>query len=359
MRATSLTRHLRRRLTRPMPWVVMGVFWVIFSFFTFLMVDHLDGSRAIRTFHAILSPGLSCFAYCFLTSLPWRYTGDDRPYAPFLRGLGQSFLFNTLIIVALVALGLAILHVGGVKVPAPTFFGGNPDRFMTQLLPQLVVGLPIYTVIGGLIAVSEAVDEEREQALEQLQEAQWILLRGQLSPHVLFNALNGLAELVHQDPKAAEAAILDLAGLYRSLLDHGDKVRAPLGDERHLLERYLGVEGMRLGSRLRVTWDWDAGLDRTMAPPFLLQPLVENALKHGIASAPKGGELRIEARRQLYGTVLRVVNTGQPPRLVLGKGVGLVNLEARLRLAYRGRASFRLFEEDATTVAEIALPGTP
>ncbi|HET8901659.1 MAG TPA: histidine kinase [Holophagaceae bacterium] len=203
------------------------------------------------------------------------------------------------------------------------------------------------------------MEEEKFHALEQLQEAQWILLRGQLSPHVLFNALNGLAELVHQDPKAAEAALLDLAGLYRALLDHGDKVRAPLGDERRLLERYLGVEGMRLGPRLKVGWEWDPGLDRTEAPPFLLQPLVENAIKHGVSTSLEGGELRIEARRQLYGTVLRVANTGQPLRLVLGQGVGLANLEARLRLAYKGRAAFRLFEEGAWTVAEILLPGTP
>lgn len=356
MRATSLARQFRRRLSRPVPWVVMGIFWVIFSFFTYLMVSHLEGSRSIRTFHAILSPGLSSFSYCFLTSLPWRYTGDDRAHAPFLRGLLQSFLFNGLVIVILVAIGLAILHAGDVKVPAPVLFGGDPNRFLTQLWPQLVVGLPLYTVIGGLISLGETVEEEKDHALEQLQEAQWILLRGQLSPHVLFNALNGLAELVHQDPKAAEAAILDLAGLYRSLLDHGDKIRAPLGDERRLLERYIGVESMRLGSRLRVTWEWDPALDRAMAPPFLLQPLVENALKHGIAASPKGGELRIIARRHLYGTVLRVENTGQPLRLVLGKGVGLANLDARLRLAYRGRASFRLFEEEGSTIAEIALP---
>ena len=342
-----------------MPWVVMGILWAIFSSFTFLLVSHLSGSKTVLTLNAILSPGLSSFAYCFLASLPWHYTGDDRIQAPFLRGLAQALAFNTLLIAALTALALALLHSGGVKLPETGFSGGKPDEFIHQFGGQLLFGLPLFTVIGGLITISEAVEEEKEHALEQLQEAQWILLRGQLSPHVLFNALNGLAELVHQDPKAAEAALLDLAGLYRSLLDHGDKVRAPLGDERHLLERYLGVESMRLGPRLRVHWDWDAGLDRAQAPPFMLQPLVENAIKHGVSASPQGGELRIEARRQLYGTVLRVANTGQPLRLVLGQGVGLANLEARLRLAYKGRATFRLFQDDAWTVAEISLPEAP
>lgn len=342
-----------------MPWVVMGVFWAIFSCFTFLILRHLGGSKPGILFHTILNPGLAAFSYCFLASLPWHYTGDDRLQAPFLRGLGQAVLFNAVLIAILTAIGLATLRAAGASLPDTPFTGGNPNSFLHQFGAQMVFGLPIFTVVGGLIAIGAVVEEEKDQALEQLQEAQWILLRGQLSPHVLFNALNGLAELVHQDPKAAEVAILDLAGLYRALLDHGDKTRAPLGDERQLLERYLGVEGIRLGPRLRVTWEWDRSLDRALAPPFLIQPLVENALKHGIAASPKGGELHIEARRQLYGTLLRVVNSGQPVPLVLGKGVGLANLEARLRLAYKGRATFRLFEENGATVAEIALPEAP
>jgi hypothetical protein len=334
----------------------MGVFWAIFSGFTLLIASHLSGSRGIVILNSILSPGLASFAYCFLTGLPWRYTGDDRLETPFLRGLAQALTFNTVLIAVLTAIGMAVLHTGNVQLPESVFTGGKPNEYFHQLGAQLLFGLPLFTVIGGLITISETVEEEKTQALEQLQEAQWILLRGQLSPHVLFNALNGLAELVHQDAKAAEAAILDLAGLYRALLDHGDKVRAPLGDERRLLERYLGVESMRLGPRLSVRWDWDTALNGAKAPPFLLQPLVENAIKHGVSASPKGGELRIEARRQLYGTVLRVANTGQAPRLVLGQGVGLVNLEARLRLAYKGKAAFRLFEEDGWTIAEIALP---
>ena len=334
----------------------MGIFWAIFSAFYFIALAHLNGSRSVLAVHAILSPGLASFAYCFLSGLPWRYTGDDRLQAPFLRGLGQSLVFDSIVLAALTAEGLALVHLAGAQLPDAGFTGGHPNDFLHQLGFQLLFNLPLFTVVGGLITVSEAVEEEKTQALEQLQEAQWILLRGQLSPHVLFNALNGLAELVHQDAKAAEAAILDLAGLYRALLDHGDKVRAPLGDERRLLERYLSVESMRLGPRLSVRWDWDAGLDGAKAPPFLLQPLVENAIKHGISASPKGGELRIEARRQLYGTVLRVANTGQAPRLVLGQGVGLANLEARLRLAYKGKAAFRLFEEGGWTIAEIALP---
>ena len=358
MRAPALAQHFRRRLRRPAPWAIVGVFWAIFTIFSFLAFSSLSGSRAMLAFHAVLMPGLISFSYGFICPLPWRYTPDSRTRAGFLRGLLQSLWVNTLLIALLTEMSLAILRAGGVTIPDTGFTGGHPDHYLPQLRSQLLFGLPLMTVIGGLISMGQSVEEEKDQALERLQEAQWMLLRGQLSPHVLFNALNGLAELVHQDARAAEAALLDLAGLYRALLDHGDKVRAPLGDERRLVERYLTIEGMRLGNRLQVAWDWDPALDPLLAPPFLLQPLVENALKHGISPTPVGGELRIQVRRHLYGTLLRVSNTGRPPRLVLGQGIGLANLEARLHLAYKGRASFRLFEDQEWTVAEITLPET-
>ncbi|HXC17382.1 MAG TPA: histidine kinase [Holophagaceae bacterium] len=356
MRAPALVRDLRRRLRTPVPWAIVGVFWAIFSAFSFIVYSKLPGSRATTSFHAVLMPGLVSFTYGFLTPLPWRFTSDDRLWAGMVRGVIQSLLANTVFIALLTALSLAILQAGGVTIPDSGFSGGHPERFLNQMRSQLLFGLPMMTVVGGLISMGISTGDEKEQALEQLQEAQWVLLRGQLSPHVLFNALNGLAELVHRDPRAAESALLNLSALYRALLDHGDKMRASLGDERRLVDRYLEVEQMRLGARLRVAWDWDAQLDPLMAPPFLVQPLVENALKHGISPSPAGGELRIRLKRELYGTTLRVSNTGQPAPLVLGQGIGIANLEARLRLAYKGKASFRLFQDQEWTVAEITLP---
>jgi two-component system sensor histidine kinase AlgZ len=172
---------------------------------------------------------------------------------------------------------------------------------------------------------------------------------------VLFNSLNGLAELVRLDPLAAEQAILDLSELYRALLRHGDRPVAPLGDERALVQRFLAVEGLRMGSRLQVAWRWDESLDSVEAPPFLLQPLVENALKHGIAPNPAGGELAISLTREGAGFRLRVVNTGKGLGLVPGQGVGLQNLEARLKLAYGTGAAFHLRSEGPRTVAEVIL----
>jgi len=219
----------------------------------------------------------------------------------------------------------------------------------------MLVGLPLMTIIGAIISFAVITEEEKTVAEVRLEEAQWVLLRGQLSHHVLFNSLNGLAELVRQDPVAAEQAILDLSELYRALLRHGDRARAPLGDERALVQRFLAVEELRLGHRLRVAWRWDPSLDEVAAPPFLLQPLVENALKHGIAPDPAGGEMTISLQREGGGLRLQVSNTGRPLGLVPGQGIGLQNLEARLKLAYGQGATFHLRSQGMATVAEVVL----
>jgi LytS/YehU family sensor histidine kinase len=110
---------------------------------------------------------------------------------------------------------------------------------------------------------------------------------------------------------------------------------------------------MRLGERLRVQWDWDEHFDTLSLPPFLVQPLVENALKHGIAPHPKGGELRIGLLQEGQDLVIRVANTGQPLPPVLGYGIGRANLEARLGLGFGDKAKTRLFTEGEWTIAEI------
>jgi LytS/YehU family sensor histidine kinase len=300
-------------------------------------------------------PFLISFAYGFLTPLPWRWSGDDRVRAPFARGLLQAGAFNAGLILLLVTLSWLLVRDAGLKAEAVGLPRGTRTGFSTILGMNLAVGLPMMTILGAIISFAVVTEEEKAAAEARLEEAQWVLLRGQLSPHVLFNSLNGLAELVRQDPAAAEQAILDLAELYRALLSHGDRPWAPLGEERALVARYLAVEGLRMGTRLQVAWDWDAALDPAEVPPFLVQPLVENALKHGLSPHAEGGALEISLRRQGAGLRLRVANTGRALGLVPGNGVGLGNLEARLQLAYGDAAAFHLRTEGPWTVASVIL----
>lgn len=358
MRLGPLQQHFRERLRKRTPWAVVLAFAVLFTVVQFMLVPaqvQLKHPGALA--NALLMPFLVTFAYGFLSPLPWRWTGDDRARAPLGRGLVQALAFNALAVLVLVSLSWFLVRHANLKAEALGLAPGAKVTFRGILMVNLLVGAPMMTIIGGIISFSVITEEEKAAMAARLDEAQWVLLRGQLSPHMLFNSLNGLAELVRQDPVAAEQAILDLSELYRALLRHGDRPAAPLGEERALVQRFLAVEGLRLGSRLRVRWDWDGTLDAVPAPPFLLQPLVENALKHGIAPHPGGGELAISLRRAGVGLQLRVENTGRSLGLVPGSGVGLGNLEARLRLAYGPAATLHLRSEGERTVALVDLPG--
>jgi two-component system sensor histidine kinase AlgZ len=358
MRFGPLQQHFRSRLRKRTPWVVVLVFAALFTGLQFVVVPPSVQLRHPGTLaNVLLMPLLISFAYGFLSPLPWRWSGDDRARAPFARGLVQALVFNALVILLLVALSWLLVRNASVKAEALGLARGARVSFGSVVLVQLLAGTPMMSIIGAIISFAVITEEEKAAAEARLEEAQWMLLRGQLSPHVLFNSLNGLAELVRQDAAAAEQAILDLSELYRALLRHGNRPKAPLGEERSLVQRFLAVEQLRLGGRLRVGWDWDDSLDEVETPPFLLQPLVENALKHGIAPHPEGGEVRISLRREGAGLRLRVANTGRGMGLVPGAGVGLQNLEARLRLAYGPQAAFHLRPEGEGTVAEVLLEG--
>lgn len=339
-----------------MTWILVFVFTAIFVAFNFVVIPfHVHRQHPSVLANSLLMPFLISFCYGFLSPLPWRWTGDERARAPFLRGVSQAVVFNALVITGLVCLSWLLVGHVNPKLEALEAVKDLKGTFRQTLGMNLFIGTPMMTIIGGIISIGETTEEEKAAAEAKLEEAQWVLLRGQLSPHVLFNSLNGLAELVRQDPVAAEQAILDLSELYRALLRHGDRPKAPLGDERALVQRFLAVEGLRLGDRLQVQWDWDASLDEAEVPPFLLQPLVENALKHGIAPHQAGGRLTITLRREGQGLRLKVANSGRGLGLVPGQGVGLRNLEARLNLAYGAHAAFHLGSEGPLTVAEVAV----
>jgi len=172
---------------------------------------------------------------------------------------------------------------------------------------------------------------------------------------VLFNVLGGLTELVHEDPDAAESALVALIQMYRELTPHGVALAAPLRDERRILEHYLDIEEIRLGKRLEVAWEWPAWADRLELPPLLLQPLVENAIKHGIAPLPEGGAVRIAVERKPGRLTLSVANNGVPIDVRASEGTGIGNLRERLSLMPERDPRLDLFVEDGWTVVSLNL----
>lgn len=224
-------------------------------------------------------------------------------------------------------------------------------------LMLLFLNLPFAMVLGWFLAEKERVERAEDVLVERERQARAQALQSQLHPHVLFNVLAGITELVHEDPDAAEEALVGLTELLRMLMRHGSALSLPLGQERALLRRYLGIEAIRLGARLAVQWNWEEDLDRILVPPLLLQPLVENAVKHGIAPSPEGGILRLEASKTATGLLLRVVNSGQPLNQEARDGTGLGNLRERLALLPEPRPVLELRQEESWTVAELHIVG--
>jgi LytS/YehU family sensor histidine kinase len=200
---------------------------------------------------------------------------------------------------------------------------------------------------------------QQAQLGQALRAAELRLLQSQLNPHFLFNALNGLRSLIADEPARAREAVTRLARLLRQTLASSDENLVSLERELELVEDYLSLESMRLADRLTVERDIDTSARTARVPAMLLQTLVENAIKHGIAELKQGGTLRLTAKVLDQELLLRVDNPCPHPRVAppASNGVGLRNASERLRLLFGARASLRLeFADPGRAVAEARIP---
>lgn len=183
-------------------------------------------------------------------------------------------------------------------------------------------------------------------------------LQARIHPHFLFNALNAVSELIHRQPDQAEDALIDLSDLLRTGL-RGD-TRHRLAEEIELIRAYLRIESLRLGDRLVVEWEIDPKVDQGMQlPALLIQPLVENAVLHGIAPSPEGGVLQLRIQAMRFGRVRVVVENPLPSenaRPHAGNRTALENIRQRLALAYEEGASLKVESKDQRFRAQLVLP---
>ncbi len=362
MRASTVFQATWQRTRRPRTWgaaLLFGLVW--------------NGARALLGpfepgLIESLTPTLWVALFLVLAPLPWQWSGDDAHKTGTLRGAAQALPW-------MAALTLAVLLLLGAAGSGPPFPGRGPGkrerggmhrglmgprreeghgiqvhpRFWALGVAHLCFGL----LLGWILADRERAELQEAAAQRAAKEAQARALQGQMNPHVLFNAISGLTELVRENPEAAEAALVNLSELLRTLLDHGSRLRAPLGDERRLVERHLALERIRLGRRLREVWDWPEALDALEIPPLMIQPLVENALKHGVSAAVGGGTLAVRVTREGNRLCVRVANTGPVPAGGEGQGLGLRNLRERLGLQGASGDALRLYREGDWTVAEL------
>lgn len=361
MRASAVLQATWQRTRRPRTWgaaLLFGLVW--------------NGARALMGLPEpglldVLMPAAWVALFLVLAPPPWQWSGDDRPAAGTLRGAVQALPW-----MAALTLGVLLL-LGSAGGPPPgrgmgmverggMHRGMGPRREEARLLPVHprlwllgVAHLCFGLLLGWVLADRERAEIQEAAARRAANEAQARALQGQMNPHVLFNAISGLTELVREDPAAAEGALVNLSELLRALLDHGSKLQAPLGDERRLVERHLALERLRLGRRLRESFAWPESLDTLEVPPLMIQPLVENALKHGVSMAVGGGELAVGLTHDGNRLHVRVANTGPAPAAEEGPGLGLRNLRERLRLLGAPADALTLRREGGWTVAELRL----
>ncbi|HLJ90495.1 MAG TPA: histidine kinase, partial [Candidatus Angelobacter sp.] len=190
------------------------------------------------------------------------------------------------------------------------------------------------------LAVHEFRERRRAEvnALRFELEAQTAQLRGlreQLNPHFLFNCLNSLREMIIENPQSAQAMVTQLSRLLRYSLQSNHIELVPLADELQAVRDYLDLEAVRYEDRLRVLWSIDCHDTSLAVPPMLLQTLVENALKHGIARLPEGGEIAIRITAGDGSKLtMEVVNSGEIAESPSANGIGLRNARSRLQLLY-------------------------
>jgi signal transduction histidine kinase len=224
------------------------------------------------------------------------------------------------------------------------------EAFRRLLVKTWHFNLLIYWVI---LAVSQAFDYYRKYRERELQaadleaslaRAKLQALQMQLNPHFLFNTLHSISSLMHQDVEAADRMVMRLSDLLRAALDSSDTQEVPLRQELDLLKLYLGIEQIRFGDRLTVKLEIPPDTLEAQVPNLILQPLVENAIKHGIQPKARPGRIELKAERLNGLLALRVIDNGVGLKQGVSpeEGVGLSNTRARLRELYGDAHRFEL-----------------
>jgi hypothetical protein len=314
-------------------------------------VSHAAGARLLDAV-AVFFPAVILFAFVCLS--PWPICRARRlriAEAPSLIGtFAVAGAAGSLLLVG-TALGMAY------AIGRPAVLGPG----LTGLLFGL--GILLYLLSTGLHYAAIAGEMSREaerreaEARTLAREAELQALRIQLNPHFLFNSLHSISALATVDGPRAREMCLRLAGFLRSSLGLGARQSISLGEELGLARSYLEVEQVRFGERLRVHTDVAPECEHCAVPALVLQPLVENAVKHGIAGLVEGGLIRLEARRVAGDVAIRLENAFDPeapPRRDMG--VGQSNVRRRLQVRYGDAAMFQAGPEGELYRVELRFP---
>jgi two-component system, LytTR family, sensor kinase len=251
-------------------------------------------------------------------------------------------------------------HVLRLPLQIPEGFQGSP--FKLRIVASLYEDLWMYWSIVVVWSLFEYYQRYRERDIratrlsEQLARAELQGLRSQLHPHFLFNTLNSIAALLHRDVDAADDMIADLGYLLRVYLAGETEQEISLDRELQLLNTYIRIQQRRFQDRLSWSTDLEEGLLHAAVPPLLLQPLVENAILHGIAPRSSPGWARVTVRKEESNLLIEVADNGVGLGANYTEGLGLSNTRSRLKQLYGDKHSFVLRGDNAGVIITITLP---
>ena len=318
--------------------------------------EGLEGwAELLSVFTGTLGSLLVAFAYVL---------HDSAMSSKGCRGWGLSFhprVFHR-VLLALPVLGLAGGSLLGASVGlliiravhhSPILWAAAAVYLGILLLAARVV----HGTTRFLFRYSREQAEQVAEARSQVTEAQLAALQARMNPHFLFNALNTVAALVRESPESAERTVENLSDVLRRTLDRSRDPLRTVGDEVDYLRSYLTVEQERWGDRLKVEWNVDPATRDLALPTMSLQPLVENALVHGLGAHLDGGKLTVGAELAGDRLVLTVTDDGAGYSPRAEEGMGLGNLRRRLETLYGDEASLRVERRHPGTRAVLELPG--
>lgn len=349
-------RGLIAAVSQRMLFALWGVFWLIM-----ILVGLQDGlvSPYIRWWEPLVWEGSSCLG-ATAWMLAQRY--NQQRFAPYLdrplQWFGRHLLWLPLLIVTFLLFVYPARHA--VYALLGDTYEHESWRFVAvyeSLKLVLFSGLWLGIIFG--IDSFEQWQAQRRRLLElqkTLAEAQLSQLKAQLRPHFFFNVLNTISALMHVDVERADRLLARMGDLLRISLQIADREMATLREEMRTLQLFAQIMQERFADRVVLAWNVDEKLLDTAVPVMLLQPLLENAFKHGVERSIGPVKIAVGVRSTGQHIVLEIRNTGSPLLREHQDGVGLRNCRERLKVIYGDSASLQLINEDDAVVARVTLP---
>lgn len=323
-------------------WKTFGAVVLFYTLLTIFFLPRIFFSDSLtEELKMILFFSLGNYTWAVLTMVVF-YLGEKFPivHPRNYKNLALHFLFSLAIAAVFTTVYVALVNFYNYGVlsltmnPLPAYFFINTvtNSFM------------YYT---ASLAAHQAIYYSRRfrERESQLQKAELQILKMQLHPHFFFNTLNAISALIHRSPKMADQMIVQLGDMFRIALKKDKAQRISLKEESEFLRAFLQIHKTLMGERLQIEWQIEPETLDALVPNLILQPLVENAIQHGVGVLENGGRITISAAKKAGDLVLKISDTGHDmnsPKMDSGNGIGLSNTRARLENLYRNNGSLQI-----------------